>query len=70
MIASCQGNLQQDASPCYCSANTVLCFILTISLYAKLWFMMKRLASLHNVHTLDKPQSEDVCDIPDIFQPL
>ncbi|XP_068524887.1 uncharacterized protein [Anas acuta] len=47
---------------------TVLCFILTISLYVKLWFMMKRLASLHNVHTLDKPQSENVCDIPDIFQ--
>ncbi|XP_068521809.1 uncharacterized protein [Anas acuta] len=47
---------------------TVLCFILTISLYVKLWFMMKRLESLHNVHTLDKPHSKNVCDIPDIFQ--
>lgn len=49
---------------------TVLYFILTISLNIKFWLVVKCLASLHNVNTLNKPRPENVCDIPNIFQML
>ncbi|XP_072707269.1 uncharacterized protein [Ciconia boyciana] len=49
---------------------TVLCFILTIVLYVRLWTMVKHLShriSLQDVYVLDNAHPENVCDTPKAF---
>ncbi|KAK4830066.1 hypothetical protein QYF61_008404 [Mycteria americana] len=47
---------------------TVLCFILTIALYVRLWAMVKRLShqiSPQDMYVLDNPRPENVYDTPE-----